>query len=292
MFATEDAAAAVRVAAVSAIDLVLVDLGLGVLLPVPPGERRRDDPASTACRLRGRRLRDPAPAPARPEGPAPDRDAATAAERPTSRCRRAASRSSGSCRARRTPRGLVDGLADVFADAHAREAEATRCRRVARGRGAAPAPPPLAAVREHPGPAAHGPRGGSRPAARRALVDCLVRHGFTVYEAGTRRGRAAASPSRGVRGSCDGDAARRRERPRVLPPGAGPQPAAPHAGGVPVRAGRLREPPPGAQGGGGRLPGEARALARAPGPARAGAAPLRRDRPGRRGGACCAERSS
>ena len=43
VFVTEDAAAAVRVAAVSAVDLVLVDLGLGVLLPVPPAERRRGD---------------------------------------------------------------------------------------------------------------------------------------------------------------------------------------------------------------------------------------------------------
>jgi len=43
VFVTEESAAAVRVAAVSAVDLVLVDLGLGLLLPVPPAERRRGD---------------------------------------------------------------------------------------------------------------------------------------------------------------------------------------------------------------------------------------------------------
>ena len=43
LFVTENAAAAVRVAAVSAIDLVLVDLGLGLLEAVPPSARRRGD---------------------------------------------------------------------------------------------------------------------------------------------------------------------------------------------------------------------------------------------------------
>jgi DNA-binding response OmpR family regulator len=43
LFVTDDAAAAVRVASVSAIDLVLVDLALGRLEAVPPWQRRRGD---------------------------------------------------------------------------------------------------------------------------------------------------------------------------------------------------------------------------------------------------------
>ena len=43
VFVTEDSAAAVRVASVSAIDLVLVDLGLGRLEAVPQWQRRRGD---------------------------------------------------------------------------------------------------------------------------------------------------------------------------------------------------------------------------------------------------------
>jgi DNA-binding response OmpR family regulator len=45
VFVTEDAAAAARVASVSAIDLVLVDLGLGLLEAVPQWQRRRGDTA-------------------------------------------------------------------------------------------------------------------------------------------------------------------------------------------------------------------------------------------------------
>jgi DNA-binding response OmpR family regulator len=45
VFATDDAAAAVRVAAVSAVDLVLVDLGLRRLEAVPQWQRRRGDVA-------------------------------------------------------------------------------------------------------------------------------------------------------------------------------------------------------------------------------------------------------
>jgi DNA-binding response OmpR family regulator len=43
VFVTEDAAAAARVASVSAIDLVLVDLSLGRLDPIPQWQRRRGD---------------------------------------------------------------------------------------------------------------------------------------------------------------------------------------------------------------------------------------------------------
>jgi len=43
VFVTEDAAAAVRVASVSAIDLVLVDIGLGRLEAIPQRQRRRGD---------------------------------------------------------------------------------------------------------------------------------------------------------------------------------------------------------------------------------------------------------
>ena len=45
VFVTEDAAAAARVSSVSAIDLVLVDLGLGRLEAVPQWQRRRGDAA-------------------------------------------------------------------------------------------------------------------------------------------------------------------------------------------------------------------------------------------------------
>jgi DNA-binding response OmpR family regulator len=45
VFVTEDAAAAARVSSVSAVDLVLVDLGLGRLEAVPQWRRRRDDTA-------------------------------------------------------------------------------------------------------------------------------------------------------------------------------------------------------------------------------------------------------
>ena len=45
VFVTEDAAAAARVSSASAIDLVLVDLGLGRLEPVPRWQRRRGDAA-------------------------------------------------------------------------------------------------------------------------------------------------------------------------------------------------------------------------------------------------------
>jgi DNA-binding response OmpR family regulator len=44
LFVTEDAAAAVRVASVSAIDIVLVDVSLGRLQVVPKWQRRRGDP--------------------------------------------------------------------------------------------------------------------------------------------------------------------------------------------------------------------------------------------------------
>ena len=73
VFVTEDAAAAVRVAAVSAVDLVLVDLGLGVLLPVPPSERRRGDAGFDGL------------PPALAEGYAILRPLAARPERPTSR---------------------------------------------------------------------------------------------------------------------------------------------------------------------------------------------------------------
>ena len=44
LFATDDPAAAIRVAAVSAIDFVLVDVGLGLLEAIPRWQRRRGDP--------------------------------------------------------------------------------------------------------------------------------------------------------------------------------------------------------------------------------------------------------
>jgi DNA-binding response OmpR family regulator len=177
VFVTQDAAAAARVAAVSAVDLVLVDLGLGVLLPVPPTERRRGDsdfddvPPSLGegyAILRPLQLEPQAHLPivtlrqqARSEESVPACRFALVGLLP-----RDASAS-----------GLVEGLGGVF------------------GEGARP---PL----DGPG-RARGVRSGplTRPfestpvplrsalvvdpdvAARRALVESLVRHDFTVYEA-------------------------------------------------------------------------------------------------------------
>ena len=57
LFVTENVAAAVRVAAVSAIDLVLDDLGLGLVEAVPAAARRRGDVGvGSLPSLSGRRI--------------------------------------------------------------------------------------------------------------------------------------------------------------------------------------------------------------------------------------------
>jgi DNA-binding response OmpR family regulator len=175
VFVTQDAAAAVRVAAVSAVDLVLVDLELDVLLPVPPAERRRADadfdemPSSLGegyAILRPLQLDPQAHLPivtlrlSRSEESVPA-------------CRFALV---GLLARDASAKRLVQGLAEVF------------------GQGARP-------PRDEPGRTRDRSAPLTRPfestpvslrsalvvdpdmAARRALVESLVRHDFTVYEA-------------------------------------------------------------------------------------------------------------
>ena len=131
-------------------------------------------------------------------------------------------------------------------------------------------------------------------AQRRAVADCLIRHDFTVHEAtnaeAALRLAVARRPWLIITEAQLADASGLEFC--ELDPLA--QPAVPHAARVPLRERRLREPAPGAQGRRRRLPGEARALARAAGPARAGAEALRRRgrRRARSPAAGCAARSS
>lgn len=177
VFVTQDAAAAVRVAAVSAVDLVLVDLGLDVLLPVPSSERRRGDSdfddvlpslGEGYAILRPLQLDPQAHLPivtlrqqARSEEPVPPCRFALVGLLP-----RDASAS-----------GLVEGLGEVFGEcAGAPLDEPGRARGVRTGTLARPfesTPVPLrSALVVDPD-----------EAARRALALGLVRHDFTVYEA-------------------------------------------------------------------------------------------------------------
>lgn len=177
VFVTQDAAAAVRVAAVSAVDLVLVDLGLGVLLPVPPAERRRGDSdfddvlpslGEGYAILRPLQLDPQAHLPivtlqqqARSEEPVPPCRFALVGLLP-----RDASAS-----------GLVEGLGEVFGEeARPRLDGPAQPRGVRTGTLTRPfesTPVPLrSALVVDPD-----------LAARRALVESLVRHDFTVYEA-------------------------------------------------------------------------------------------------------------
>ncbi len=187
LFVTDDAAAAVRVASVSAIDLVLVDLSLGRLEPVPMWQRRRGDavfrgvpPALTDgyAVLRPLHL-DPASA----RFPVVTLKTDDIPVEPPPLCRFAV--------VEFLPRpwkagGLVEGLNGIFR-------EAVR---------PAPAAGPEAAsepVTPGNGNANGGPKPfGSTPAAlrtalladpddgdRRALAEDLVQHGFSVLEATT-----------------------------------------------------------------------------------------------------------
>lgn len=198
VFVTDDAAAAVRVAAVSAIDLVLVDLGLGRLEAVPQWQRRRGDavfrgvpPSLTDgyAVLRPLHL-DPASA----RFPVVTLKTDDLASEPPPLCRFAV--------VEFLPRpwkasGLVEGLESVFRSVRA-EAEARAAREEER-------PEPAAGSGEAPPRAARerGGHGGPQPfestpvalrtalvvdpndAERRALVEDLVRHGFSVLEATT-----------------------------------------------------------------------------------------------------------
>jgi DNA-binding response OmpR family regulator len=188
VFATEDAAAAARVASVSAVDLVLVDLSLGRLDAVPLWHRRRGDvpfrgvpPSVTDAYAVLRPLHlDPASA----RFPVVTLKTDDLPSEPPPVCRFGV--------VEFLPRpwkaeGLVEGLDAIFRDV---------LRPSAPPGPSAPAAPPSAAA---PG----GPRAEALPfqstpmalrtalvadpddAARRAVADELVRHGFSVLEATT-----------------------------------------------------------------------------------------------------------
>jgi DNA-binding response OmpR family regulator len=191
LFVTDDPVAAVRVASVSAIDLVLVDLSLGCLEAIPRWQRRRGDvpfegvpPALTDgyAVLRPLHL-DPGAA----RFPAVLLKMDDLGVEPGPPCRFAV--------VQFLPRpwkagGLVEGLDRIFRDA-VRPAQARAEEGATRARQASPSP----------GIAAGNGSGAARPfestaaalrtalvvdpdeAERRALVDDLVAHGFSVLEA-------------------------------------------------------------------------------------------------------------
>lgn len=194
VFVTEDAGAAVRVASVSAIDLVLVDLGLGRLEAVPQWQRRRGDalfhgvPPSLMdgyAVLRPLHL-DPASA----RFPVVTLKTDDLPSEPPPLCRFAV--------VEFLPRpwkaaGLVEGLETIFREV---------VRPPAPVEAEAPAEPPAGETETKPPESAPTPAGPrpfeSTPAAlrtalvvdpddagRRAVVEDLVRHGFSVLEATT-----------------------------------------------------------------------------------------------------------
>jgi len=194
VFVTEDAAAAVRVASVSAIDLVLVDLGLGRLEAVPQWQRRRGDalfhgvpPSLTDgyAVLRPLHL-DPTSA----RFPVVTLKTDDLPTEPPPLCRFAV--------VEFLPRpwkasGLVEGLDTIFRETLRPPAPAERPAPVEKPAGAAETEPPRTA----------GGNGGPQPfestpvalrtalvvdpddAERLAVVEDLVRHGFSVLEATT-----------------------------------------------------------------------------------------------------------
>ncbi len=193
VFVTDDPAAATRVASVSAVDLVLVDLGLGCLEAVPQWQRRRGDatfrglPSSftdgyavlrplhldpSAARYPVVTLQPPA-APGEGEPPSCRFAVLDLLPRPWKAS------------------GLVEGLDAVFREVPAPPPTATEPSAGAAETGAVD-------LRDGLRPAANRRPFASTPAAlrtalvvdaepteRRALVACLVEHGFSVHEAAT-----------------------------------------------------------------------------------------------------------
>jgi len=187
VFVTEDAEAAVRVAAVSAVDLVLVDLGLGVLAAVPPAERRRGDVGMSGVHSLGEGYAILRPLHLDPQARLPIVTLRLSArsEDPVPPCRFAIV---GLLPRHASAGGLVEGLAEAFGELAAREASGqTRAAegewRVAAGaRGLRTAT--LSRPFESTPVALRSALVVDRDAAaRRALADCLVRHDFTVHEA-------------------------------------------------------------------------------------------------------------
>jgi DNA-binding response OmpR family regulator len=206
VFVTEDAAAAVRVASVSAIDLVLVDLGLGRLEAVPQWQRRRGDalfqgvpPSLTDgyAVLRPLHL-DPASA----RFPVVTLKTDDLVTEPPPLCRFAV--------VEFLPRpwkasGLVEGLDAIFRDTARPETVAEP--KATAEPAAEPTEATVGAAEAAAGPVepapAEGGNGGPQPfestpvalrtalvvdpddAERRALVEDLLRHGFSVLEATT-----------------------------------------------------------------------------------------------------------
>ncbi len=190
VFVTEDPAAAVRVAAVSAIDLVLVDLGLGLLEAVPPAARRRGDVGFSGVppsQGEGYAILRPLHLDPQAHLPIVTLRLEAATEDPVPPCRFALV---GLLPRPWNASGLVDGLEESFLDLIGREA----------------LPAPGAPDSDRPAAAcARGLRTptGARPfestplalrsalvvdpdeTQRRALADCLIRHYFTVHEAGS-----------------------------------------------------------------------------------------------------------
>jgi DNA-binding response OmpR family regulator len=190
VFATEDPAAAVRVAAVSAIDLVLVDLGLDALEAVPLSARRRGDIGVTGLpSARGEGYAILRPLQIDPQAHLPIVTLRLTARDgdPLPAVRFALV---GLLPRPWNASGLVDGLEQSFLELIGREA-------LARPSTASPTDAGVSIARGLRRPPRTRPF-ESTPLAlrtalvvdpdeeqRRALAECLIRHDFTVHEAGS-----------------------------------------------------------------------------------------------------------
>ena len=182
VFATEDPTAAVRVAAVSAVDLVLVDVGLGALVPVPPSERRRGDTGyDDLPPLLGDGYAILRPLNLDPQAHLPivTLRAAAHSDEPLPACRFALV---GLLRRDASATVIVEGLGEIFADARAREVLSAPPDQTTetRGRRGPAAPRPFASI---PSALRSALVVDPDSEARRALASCLLRHGFAVFEA-------------------------------------------------------------------------------------------------------------
>ena len=241
VFATDEASAAMRVAAVSAIDLVLVDVGLGRLEAIPRWQRRRGDatfhgvPESVTDGYAAPRLLHVDPSSAR----FPVVTLNWASSPPSSR-RCAGSRSS-SCRAPGRASGLVEGLDALFRDLARADSEAE---------AALPAEWPAAEAERAPAAPTSRPFRASRPRCAPPLVVDPDRRRPPRARRLPRRATASpcTRPARG-RGGCalavarrpwlvitETTPARRERRSSFCRTRAGPQPAATHSGRLPLRA--------------------------------------------------------